>query len=49
MALEVAEVLEKDIKGLQRSEKIKEENSLKLKTLRNIHIKLCIILDVSYI
>ena len=49
MALEVAEVLEKDIKGLKRSEKIKEENSLKMKTLLNIHIKLCIILDVSYI
>ena len=44
------EVLEKDIKGLNRRERIKEEKSLKLKTLRNIYIKLCsIILHISYI
>ena len=33
--------LEKDIKGLKRKKRIKEEKSLKLKTLRNIHVKLC--------
>ena len=43
------EVLEKDIKGLNRRARIEEQKSLKLNTLRNIHIKLCSILHVSYI
>ena len=42
------EVLEKDIKGLNRRARIKEQKSLKL-NLRNIHIKLCSILHISYI
>ena len=33
--------LEKDIKGLKRKKRIKEEKSLKLKTLCNVHAKLC--------
>ena len=33
--------LEKDIKGLKRKKRIKEEKLLKLKTLLNIHVKLC--------
>ena len=33
LALEVLEVLEKDIKGLKRKERIKKEKKLKLKTL----------------
>ena len=33
--------LEKDIKKLKRKKKITEEKSLKLKTLHNIHVKLC--------
>ena len=33
LALEVLEVLEKDIKGLKRKERIKREKKLKLKTL----------------
>ena len=41
LALEVQEVLEKDIKGLKRRERSKEEKSLKLKSMRNIHVKLC--------
>ena len=39
LVLEVLE--EKDIKGLKRKERIKEEKSLKLKTLRSIRVKLC--------
>ena len=53
LALEILEVLEglgKDIKGLKKRERIKEEKSLKLKTLHNIHIKFChITLHVTYI
>ena len=33
--------LEKDIKGLKSKKGIKEEKGLKLKTLRNINVKLC--------
>ena len=35
------EVLEKGIKGLKRKERIKEQQSLKLKIFHNIHLKLC--------
>ena len=31
----------KDIKGLKRRERIKEEKGMKLKTLRNIYVKRC--------
>ena len=33
------EVLEKEIRGLKRRKRIKEDKSLKLKTSSNIHIK----------
>ena len=45
------EVLENDIKGLKKRRRIREEKSLTLKTLCNIHIKLCNIIlhHISYI
>ena len=48
--MSILKYAQKDIKGLKRGERIKEEKSLKLKTLCNIHVKLCnIILHKSYI